>query len=489
MSKPDHESYQSPFAWRYGSREMRALWSEAERRRQMRRVWLALAEAQFEAGLVSAEQLDDLRSSADDIDIERAEEIETRTRHDVMAEILAWAERAPVGGGAIHLGATSADITDNVDALRIRDALALIRTRLRDVIVALAGRVEETADVITLGWTHIQPAAPTTVGYRLASTLQDLVTDLEVLDGTSAAMVGKGFKGAVGTSASYKSLLAGSKSATTAEEMEGAAMRRLGLRPALVSTQVYPRKMDWVLLTGLAGLAATASRFALNVRVLQSPPFGELSEGFADGQVGSSAMPWKRNPIDAENICSLARYVASLPTIAWNNEASSILERTLDDSANRRIALPEAFLATDEILRRLARLTELMSVETGAVTATLARYGPFAAAERVLISAAGAGGDRQHLHARIRDHCLAAWARLEAGREGRLGETLAAEPDITAWLEPGEVLRLMSSTDEHVGDAPDRARRMAAVARSAAVESAKLASHAGRPSRDPGPGG
>jgi adenylosuccinate lyase len=461
----DHERYQSVWSWRYGSPAMRALWSEAEKRRLMRRVWLALAEAQAERGLVTAAQLADLRRTAGDVDIARALAHEAVTRHDVMAEIRAWADQAPQGGAILHLGATSADVTDNVDALRTRDALALIRRALCDAILALAERVEQLADVVTLGWTHLQPAAPTTIGYRLAGALQDLVVDLEQLDACARGLRGKGFKGAVGNAASYAALAGGPEGATAIEE---AAMARLGLAAAPVTTQVYPRKQDWLVLNALAGIAASASTFALNVRLMQSPPFGEWSEGFAEGQVGSSAMPWKRNPINAENIGSLGRFVAALPGIAWQNESLSMLERTLDDSANRRIVLAEAFLASDEIVRRLSGLIAALQVEPQAVAATLERFGPFAAAERVLIEAAGRGGHRQALHEAIRGHSLAAWAEVEAGRPNPLSERLAAEPLIAAHLRPEEVRALVAAPERHVGSAPGRARAMAAAARAAA---------------------
>jgi adenylosuccinate lyase len=459
MNGFDHETFMSPFSWRYGSEAMRALWSEAQKRRLMRQVWLALAEAQSEVGLVSEAQLADLRSSAEAIDIERAEEIEATTRHDVMAEILTWAEQAPVGGGIIHLGATSADITDNVDALRLRDSLALIHSGLDKVIDCLADRVAETADTVTLGWTHLQPAAPTTVGYRLAGTLQDLLADREDLVNLRARLFGKGFKGATGTAASYHALL--EDQAAEWRDVEASAMRRLGLKAASVTTQVYPRKQDWRVLSVLSGIAASTSTFAFNLRLMQSPPYGEWSEGFGEGQVGSSAMPWKRNPINAENLNSLARYVAAMPQVAWENAALTLLERTLDDSANRRMILPGAFLASDEILKRALRLCERLTVEPTAVAATLARFGPFAATERVLMAAAGAGADRQVIHERIRLHSIEAWAALEAGGDNSLADRMAMDEEVLRWLDADRVRALISAPEAHVGSAPLRAREMA----------------------------
>lgn len=462
----DHERFQSPLSWRYGSEAMRSVWAEATKRRLMRRVWLALAEAQAEVGLVTSEAIDDLRRTVDTIDIDRAAEIEGRIRHDVMAEILAWAEQAPVGGGSIHLGATSEDINDTVYALRIRDALELIRAALLELITALADRVEETADLVTQGWTHIQPAAPTTVGYRLASTLQDLVTDLEELSRARAGVRAKGFKGATGTGSSFATLLEGR--GVGPSELEASAMARLGVSAALITTQVAPRKQEWLVLNALAGIAASASRFAFNIRLMQSPPFGEWSEGFEAGQVGSSAMPWKRNPIDAENVNSLARLVAALPAVAWQNEALSLLERTLDDSANRRIVLPEAFLLVDEILKRSARLARRLTIEPAAIAGTLERFGPFAATELVLLIASAAGGDRQALHERIRDHSLDAWRAVEAGQPNPLAESLAGDKVIAALVPPDRIRELIDRPSAHVGDAPQRARKMAELARRAA---------------------
>ena len=459
----DAERFESPFGWRYGSETMRALWSEPTKRRLMRRVWLALAAAERDAGLVSEEQLADLERTAQAIDIERAHEIEATTRHDVMAELLAWAEQAPVGGPILHLGATSADVTDNVDLLRVRDGLGLLREALGATILAFARRVDETADLPTLGWTHLQPAAPTTVGYRLAATLQDLVDDLREIDGLVGSLRSKGFKGAVGTGASYAALLEGHS--TTAAELEAMAMARLGLTPAPVTTQVYARKTDWRVLNALAGIAASASTFAFHVRLMQSPPFGEWSEGFAEGQVGSSAMPWKRNPVNAETVNSLARFVAALPAVAWGNATLSLLERTLDDSANRRVVLPEAFLAVDEILRRTRELIERLAIEPEAVRATLARYGPFAATERVLLAAAAAGGDRQALHERLRRHSMRAWPAVERGEPNPLADALAADPDLTRYVDSGTIRRLLGQPEAHVGDAPARARAMASLAR------------------------
>ncbi|HSR33348.1 MAG TPA: lyase family protein, partial [Anaerolineae bacterium] len=335
----DHETFLSPLTWRYGSEEMRRIWSEVYKRRLWRRVWVALAEVQMEFGLVTAQQAEDLRDHANDVDMNRSHQIEVEIKHDLMAEIKAFAEQCPVGGGIIHLGATSMDVEDNADALRLGDALELLLTRLRGLLLDLADQIDARADQACMAFTHLQPAEPTTVGYRLAQYGFDLLIDMEELRRVRAGIKGKGFKGATGTSASYTQLLYSPQvgEPREARDLEARIMACLGLEAFPVATQVYPRKQDWLVLNALAGLAGSLYKFAFDLRILQSQPFGEWSESFGLRQVGSSAMPFKRNPINAENLDSLARVVAALPRVAWDNAAHSLLERTLDDKANRRL--------------------------------------------------------------------------------------------------------------------------------------------------------
>nr|WP_290665972.1 adenylosuccinate lyase [Ardenticatena sp.] len=464
METFSHRTFISPFTWRYGSPEMRAIWSEVEKRRLWRRIWVALAEAQERAGLVSAEQVADLRAHMDEIDIERAHEIEADIHHDLMAEVRTFAEQCPIGGGIIHLGATSMDIEDNADALRIRRALDLIIERLRTLLATLADLIEREADHVCMGFTHLQPAEPTTVGYRLANYAQDLLADYETLQQVRASIRGKGFKGAVGTAASYAELLAGT--GMTPREMERYVMQALDLEPFLIAHQTSPRRQDWVVLNALAGLAMTLYRLAFDVRLLQSPPFGEWREPFGKKQVGSSAMPFKRNPINAENIDSLTRFVAALPRVAWDNAAHSLLERTLDDSGNRRAVLPEAFLATEEALLRTHRILSRLTIDDHAVQRTLAIYGTFAASERVLMEAVRAGGDRQALHEVIREQSMVAWAAVQRGEPNPLPDLLASDPRLTALLPP-ETIRALLDATTHIGDAPERASELAAAIRQA----------------------
>lgn len=454
----DHETYLSPVTWRYGSDEMRRIWSEAEKRRLLRRVWVALADAQHGAGLVTAEQVADLRAHQDDIDIARATEIEAEIKHDLMAEIKTYAEQCAVGGSIIHLGATSMDVLDNVDALRLRNSLDLIIAALEETLTALATRIDAEADTSTMAFTHIQPAEPTTIGYRLAQYGQDLLMDLHELRHVRANVRGKGLKGAVGTSAGYDQLLQGTD--WTTADLEAHAMKALGITAFPVATQTYPRKQDWLILNALAGLCGSLHKFAFDLRLLQSPPIGEWSEPFGEKQVGSSAMPFKRNPIAAENINSLTRWVAAMPRVAWDNAALSLLERTLDDSANRRFALPEAFLVTDEVLGRAQKLINGLRIWSGPVERNLRDYGVFAATERVLMAAVKAGGDRQELHEIIREHSLAAWSAIQAGMPNPLAGLLEADTRITGLVAASEVSTLLDASD-HVGDAALRARSFA----------------------------
>ncbi len=459
-----HETYLSPLTWRYGSDEMRALWSEEHKRRIFRQIWVALAAAQQRAGLVTPEQLADLRAHQDDVDIERAAEIEAEIHHDLMAEIRTFAEQCPIGGPIIHLGATSADVLDNADALRIRESLDLLLKRLHALLADLADLIESHAGQVCMGYTHIQPAEPITVGYRLATYGQDLLEDYHELCRLRKSIRGKGIKGAVGSGASYAWVLKGT--GMTVAELEALVMAELGLDSFPIATQVYPRKQDYRALTALAGLAGSLYRFGFDLRILQSPPFGEWSEPFGAKQVGSSAMPFKRNPVNAENIDSLARYIAALPRVAWDNAAHSLLERTLDDSANRRIILPNAFLASEEILRRAHRILRGLNIHDEAIARNLDAYGTFAATERLLMELVRNGADRQAMHELIRAHAMAAWQKVWAGEPNPLAGRLAADPEVLRYVDAGRVRELLDATG-HVGDAPERARGMADVIRGA----------------------
>jgi adenylosuccinate lyase len=453
-----YDTYLSPFTWRYGGAGMRDLWSEVHKRRLLRRVWVALATAQHAAGLVTAAQLADLVAHQDEIDIPRAAEIEAEIHHDLMAEVRTYAEQCSIGGGIIHLGATSMDISDNVEVLRLRESLDLIITGLADLLLTLASLIEARADQVCMAFTHIQPAEPTTVGYRLAQYAQDLLIDFEELRRVRHNLKGKGIKGAVGTSASYSALLAGT--GMTPAELEARVMAELELPAFPVATQVYPRKQDWLVLNALAGLAGSLYKFAFDLRLLQSPPIGEWSEPFGERQVGSSAMPFKRNPIKSENIDSLARLVVTMPRVAWDNAAHSLLERTLDDSGNRRELLPTAFLASDELLLTAKSIIEDLRIYDVAIERNMVKYGDFASTERVLMALAAAGADRQQMHEVIREHAMAAWQDIQRGAvESGLPERLAQDSRVGIYLSREE-LRALFEINEHIGDAPERARAL-----------------------------
>jgi adenylosuccinate lyase len=470
-------NYQSPFSNRYGSDAMRAIWSEQNKRLLWRRIWVALAEAQCALGIVQAAQVDDLRAHAGGVteaSIARALEIEHEIQHDLMAEVRAYAEQCSIGGGIIHLGATSMDIEDNADALRLRDALGLIVASLRKLIAALAGQVQRYAELTAMAFTHLQPAEPTTAGYRLAQYLQDLLMDLDEVERARDNIKGKGFKGAVGTSASYLELndraiessghsSIGPMAQSPNHPIEQLVLTRLGLAAFPAATQTYPRKQDWLAVNALAGVAQSLYKFAFDLRILQSPPIGEWAEPFGAKQVGSSAMPFKRNPINAEKIDSLARFVAALPRVMWDNAAHSLLERTLDDSANRRAVLPEAFLATDEIIRVATRIVQDLRVNEAQIERNMQTYGPFAATERLLMAVTKAGANRQVMHEVIREHSLAAWAALNAGEPNPLVASLCADERVTQHISSQDAQALLNAGG-YVGDAPARAHTMAAIA-------------------------
>jgi adenylosuccinate lyase len=450
-------TYTSPFSWRYARPALRELFSERERRKLWRAVWVALAEAQQRAGLVTQAEVDDLRAHATDIDLPAALAIEREIGHDLMAEIRVYSGQATVGGGKIHLGATSMDIEDTVETFRMRLALDQIVVALDDLLRAFELQIDRYADLVCMGYTHLQPAEPTTLGYRLASWAQDLLIDRTMLLAVRGQLTAKGIRGAVGTSASYARLLDGTT--RTPQDQEDDVLRAFELSARDVATQTYPRKLDYLLLSALAGLGASLSKFAFDVRVLASPGFGDIAEPFGAKQVGSSAMPFKRNPVMAERIDSLARLLPAYADVAWQNAATNLLERTIDDSANRRTILPEALLCTDEIISLATKIVEGLRVDERRIAENLRTYGPFAGTEAVLMEAAKRGGNRQQLHEAIRESSMRAYAALAEGGLNPLATLLADDDRITHLVEPAEVREWLDPT-AHVGDAPERARRL-----------------------------
>ena len=453
----DHDTYLSPFTWRYGSSQMCYIWSEVNKRRLWRRLWVALAEAQIEFGLVQKEQVGDLRAHMNDIDVPRALEIEAEIHHDLMAEIKVFAAQAPLAGGILHLGATSADIKDNTDVLQLRQSLDLHLAQLRDVLLALSDLIDRWADTPIIGFTHLQPAEPTTLGYRFAQYAQDLLEDWHAISRQRAALRGKGFKGAVGTMASYAELIGVQNLA----RFERRLSELLDLEFYPVTTQVYPRKQDYQVISALAGLGGSLYRFSFDLRLLQSPPVGELGEPMGAKQVSSSAMPFKQNPVHAEKISSLGRALAQMPGLAWENAAHSLLDRTLDDSANRRTMLPEACLLADELLRATDYILSGLRVNHDALAQNLTRYAPFAAVERVLMSLGKGGADRQVMHDHLRQHAMVAWNEVQMGRPNPLPARIVQDPVLLEYLSEASLKALMD-IQAYVGDAPQRARAFSA---------------------------
>ncbi len=458
----DHSTYISPMTWRYGSDEMKSIFSEEHKRKLLRRVWIALARAESRAGLVTDEQVAELEAHKDDINIDRASEIESVIHHDLMAEIKTYAEECPNAGGIIHLGATSMDALDNADAVRFKEALILTKKRLDDLIASLADKAEIYKETATMAFTHIQPAEITTIGYRLAQTLQDLLDDRDDLSELIRNIKGKGMKGAVGTAASYTVLLSGS--GLTAEELEKMVMDELGIEAFTAATQTYTRKQDLRIVAILSSIAATLHRFSLDLRILQSPPIGEFSEPFGKKQVGSSAMPFKRNPINSEKICSLSRIVESQYQAAWMNASLSILERTLDDSANRRVFIPEAFIAADEMLITELKIVNGMNIHSVATERLMNDYGIFAATERLLMELGKRGADRQEMHEVIREESLSAWAQVQEGKGNPLKKNLMNDSRIREYLSENEISALLDAHD-YTGDAAKRTEAVIARAR------------------------
>ncbi len=395
----DYGTYLSPYTWRYGNNLMRAIWSENHKRQLWRQIWIALAQVQADFGLVSQAQLGDLQSHSDTIDLQLSFQIEKNIHHDLMAELQAFASQCPIGGGILHLGATSMDIEDNADAIRQKQALELVIDQLKTILYLLKERIDEWADLAVIGFTHLQPAAPTTLGYRICLYAQDLLNDLAAVKQQYGNLKGKGFKGAVGTASTYVDLVG----LENFSEFEKRMSSALDLAFFPVTGQTYPRKQEYEILNALAGIGASLHKFAFDIRILQSPPIGEISEPFGIQQIGSSAMPFKRNPIQSEKVDSISRNLAQLPRIAWDNAANSLLERTLDDSANRRSLLPEGFLMCNELLDVARKILEGLQINTQAIQRNLAIYAPFSATEQVLAALSRQGANRQATHSRLRN--------------------------------------------------------------------------------------
>ncbi len=455
------EAYESPLSSRYASEKLLALFSARTRAVTFRRLWTALARAEHALGLpVTGEQVAALEAHITDIDFDAIEARERVVRHDVMAHIHAYGLAAPEAAPIIHLGATSCFVTDNADLILYRDALIHIRAELLGAVQNLAAFAEKYRALPTLGYTHLQPAQPVTVGKRAALWAQDLLFDLTEITRLIETMPFLGCRGTTGTEASFLELFAGD--GVKIDRMNAMLAAEFGFAALFpVSAQTYPRKLDSRILFALSGVAESCYRFAGDIRILQH--LGEIEEPFETNQVGSSAMAYKRNPMRSERICSLARYVMVDALNAPLTASAQYLERTLDDSANRRIALPEAFLAADAVLRLVQNVSGGLVVNEAVIQKHLSEHLPFLATENLLMESVKRGGDRQLLHERIRTHSMAAVARLRAGESCDLLERLKGDPafpltnaEIDALLDPAAFVgRSAEQVDAFLALLPD----------------------------------
>ena len=452
-----HDVYDNPLITRYASRPMAQLWSAQRKFGTWRRLWVALAEAEQELGLpITDEQLEQMRANVDNIDFAAARDYEKKFRHDVMAHNHTFGDVAPAAKGIIHLGATSCYVTDNTDLILLREGLQMIARRMAAVIDRLGAFAKEHRDLPCLGFTHLQPAQPTTVGKRATLWAYDLAIDLTDVQFRADNLKARSTKGTTGTQASLLELFDGDHDTVVKQEKSVAAT--LGFEKIYAVTgQTYSRKIDAQILDALSGVAQSAHKIATDLRILAHRK--EIEEPFEAGQIGSSAMAYKRNPMRSERICSLARYVMSLQSSAAQTLATQWMERTLDDSANRRLVLPQAFLAVDAILILLQNVSSGLVVYPNVIAKNLGEELPFMTTENILMAAVAAGGVRQELHEVIRRHSLAAGAVVKnEGRPNDLIERLKTDPafaavDVEATLDARKFVgRAPEQVDEFLRD-------------------------------------
>ena len=431
QSASRHEIYDNPLISRYASSAMCRLWSKQRIHSTWRRLWVALAEAEHELGLpITKEQIGELNSAVDEIDFERAAQYERELRHDVMAHVHTYRDRCPNAGAIIHLGATSCYVTDNTDLLLMREGLEMLRGRLVAAIDALATFAAQTRDLACLGFTHLQPAQPTTVGKRATLWCYDLVLDLEEIEHRLATLKFRGVKGTTGTQASFLALFDGDHAKV--EALDRRVAEKMGFAESYpVTGQTYSRKVDSQVLDSLSGIGQSAHKAGTDLRILQSRK--ELDEPFETKQIGSSAMAYKRNPMRSERMCSLGRFAISLASNTDQTAATQWLERTLDDSANRRLSLPQSFLAIDAVLILYRNIFDGIVVHPKVIEKNLRDELPFMATEEILMAGVRAGGDRQVLHEKIRVHSQEAARRVkDEGESNDLMDRLKADPAFAA---------------------------------------------------------
>ena len=435
------DQYESPLSSRYASDYMLHLFSQQKRIETWRKLWISLAKAEHSLGLpITEKQIEELEAHITDIDFACAAAREKEVRHDVMAHVYTYGKAAPSAAGIIHLGATSCYITDNADIVLYRDGLKYLRGELLKVIANLSRFAETYKATPTLGYTHYQPAQPVTVGKRAALWMQDFRSDLEELDHVLATMRFLGCRGTTGTEASFMDLFEGD--GAKIDEMNRRIAAAFGFEKCFsVCGQTYPRKTDSRILNVLSSIAQSAYRMANDIRLLQHDR--QVEEPFEKNQIGSSAMAYKRNPMRSERICSLSRYLMADAANAPMTASVQWLERTLDDSANRRISLPEGFLCADAVLRLCQNVTNGLHVNEKIVDRTIREYLPFLATENIMMEAVKRGGNRQELHEKVRQHSMAATARMKEGEPCDLLDRLAADPafgmtraELDAVMEP-----------------------------------------------------
>lgn len=407
------ETWSSPLSGRYASRAMLELWSARARHGLWRRLWLALAESERELGVaIPTQAIDQMREHLDNIDFDSVAAYERRFRHDVMAHVHAFGDVAPAAKPFIHLGATSAFVTDNADLILMRRGLEILNGRVLGVLRSLAAFAEKWKSEPTLGYTHLQPAQLTTVGKRATLWMQDLVLDHRDIEYRRTTMPFRGVKGTTGTQATFLEIFGGDHQRV--RELDRMVTARMDFAESIpVSGQTYTRKIDAGVLSAVSGICASASKFASDVRMLQS--FGEIEEPFEQEQIGSSAMAYKRNPMRSERINSLARFVLSLEGNANETHSVQYFERTLDDSANRRLVIPEAFLGADAVLLLMSNIVDGLEVHVPRIRQRVNAELPFMATEKILMEAVAAGGDRQDAHEVIRRHSIAAAKAVKEG--------------------------------------------------------------------------
>jgi adenylosuccinate lyase len=452
-----HEFYENPLIERYASRKMARLWGAQKKFSTWRQLWVWLAESEAELGLpISQAQIAELKAHIDDIDFEAAAAHEARLRHDVMAHVHTYGDICPTAKPIVHLGATSCFVTDNADLMLLRAGLELIQQRLLKVIFNLADFAQQHRSLACLGFTHMQPAQPTTIGRRACLWAYDLVLDLQEIDHRLHALRARSTKGTTGTQASFLELFGGDH--LRVRKLEHLVARKMGFEDTYAVTgQTYSRKVDTQVLEALSGIAGSAHKAATDIRLLAHRK--EVEEPFGKDQIGSSAMAYKRNPMLCERICGLARFAMSLPASAAATHATQWMERTLDDSANRRLTLPQSFLALDALLMIYAKVTADMVVYPQVIRKHLMEELPFMATENILMAAVTAGGDRQDLHERIRQHSQAAAAVVKGeGGSNDLLARLATDDafqgiDLEAALDPaGLVGRAPEQVDEFLAE-------------------------------------